>query len=72
MIKKTTLIAMAILLLVVVFGMIIFIAGYYILGFFMALLTIGGSSIYLGCVDAQEIIGQRDHRLAADDRCNTE
>ena len=72
MIKKSALIAIAVVLLVVFFGVIIFIAGYYILGFFMALLTIGGSSIYLGCVDAQEIIGQTDHQSVTTDRFKTE
>jgi len=71
MIAKSRWIALAILLLIVSFGMLIFIAGFYILGFFTALLTIGGACIYLGCVDAQEIIGQRDNHSTADDRFKT-
>ncbi|MCJ8340596.1 MAG: hypothetical protein MJK10_19190 [Pseudomonadales bacterium] len=68
MLKRSRLIAIAILLLVVAFGIIIFIAGFYIVGFFMALLSIGGSCIYLGCVDAEEIIDNRDNQPVTTDK----
>ncbi|EPJ46045.1 MAG: hypothetical protein OFPI_35510 [Osedax symbiont Rs2] len=52
--RKSRLIALVILLLIFVFGMLMFVAGYYVLGFPTALLTVGSACIYFIHVVAEE------------------
>jgi len=52
--KKSRSIALVILLLIFIFGMLMFFAGYYVLGFPTALLTIGSACIYFIHVVAEE------------------
>lgn len=52
--KKSRLIALVILALIFVFGMFMFVAGYYVVGFPTALLTVGSACIYFIHVAAEE------------------
>ena len=52
--RKSRLIALVILVLIFLFGMLMFVAGYYVLGFPTALLTVGSACIYFIHVVAEE------------------